>query len=1124
MPKYPYKQMGVKLDRQFRNDYNQNLKDIESDIKELGNAPLTALDAAKKAEEAAAGANKAKQDTEAKLDELKGLDVVQFNDRLVTVEKRSTDNENKLKPIEQQLAQQEKQLSQQERQTQVLEHGLSVLNGNVNAPVSLEVEGRTLVPLQNSNLELGKYYVLADKLTKIKVLPDENWKQGVTKFQYNQPFKTTANYIGKVSGSTVENPHKAYALNNSSLVAPSGFTVERPTDRYSRLAVLDGVNIDNTTANTNGIISQMLFSFDIIQAIERKLGRIPKATFSDKLQWCKDNILKLTCNWWGFGSSVGGNKASFTVFMVKTNSWWTATEASHTNSTVTKLTRSPGLVSDVIDTNGFVHSLAFAEPSDGTTSSTINTDYVDLEIELKSDAKLENRPIICKVSNFEGKVSGSTIENPNIFKVKNGSAIAKPNEFTAEGSAIDYPKIVSLDGISYNISATTNGSQAQNLFSFNVVEEIERKLGRIPRNSITDKIAWCKENIVKLTCNWYGYGSSVGGNKANLSMWVITNNGWSTPPASHTFSSVSLNKIYTFSISDKIDLNGFVHCIAYAEPSDGTTMSTIVSDYVELEIELKPDVILLDPRVPLFEVNQDEYNKILVSWDENEVLKRYPMVENVQHIQNPFVMVEGDNLIPPFYEWNLHANAKVISPYELELNATALIQISSVLVPVLSNTQYTAKLSYSSPINDATLGVVYYDAQGNVLANQGSPTSGWTLKNHPSGVFTTPSNCVNVRIQLYNLTTASGIFTFSKPMLTLGSTAKPFVPSNPLYFYAETKLGSIGDKKDILFEQDGNYLKRKNVELDVVLDGSMDWKLNGDRNGFKEIYIDLVGQKEGQLIVVKYDGTKLGYSDPIMTNTINNTGGGQRVRFGIADTDSGWNETYSPIADEIKAYFNGWQVKTADTNGKPTAWKSIVDGSDAPTQTLAYVKSNKAANYTPYKLSYVLVNPVTEEVKYEGDIILNGLTQVEVGSGVIVREKANPVLLNGIYYINRKAGDSNDNPLKHKVLKIVDIYKGLNSNLSKWQIETNNLAYGNQRLTTLQSKFDVTQDYFVTYLVLEREKFTTNITNCKATFANNIRSSLNDVVEKQGENTRDISILFNIANELLKRVKALEGV
>lgn len=50
MPKFPYKQLGVNIDRNFRNDLNQTLKDIESDIKELNGAQLQALEAANEAE------------------------------------------------------------------------------------------------------------------------------------------------------------------------------------------------------------------------------------------------------------------------------------------------------------------------------------------------------------------------------------------------------------------------------------------------------------------------------------------------------------------------------------------------------------------------------------------------------------------------------------------------------------------------------------------------------------------------------------------------------------------------------------------------------------------------------------------------------------------------------------------------------------------------------------------------------------------------------------------------------------------------------------------------------------------------------------------------------------------
>ncbi|MCQ6360730.1 hypothetical protein, partial [Bacillus cereus] len=61
------------------------------------------------------------------------------------------------------------------------------------------------------------------------------------------------------------------------------------------------------------------------------------------------------------------------------------------------------------------------------------------------------------------------------------------------------------------------------------------------------------------------------------------------------------------------------------------------------------------------------------------------------------------------------------------------------------------------------------------------------------------------------------------------------------------------------------------------------------------------------------------------------------LKLTVANVDSGFVETYTPSTDEVSAYFNGSKVKNADANGKPTAWQSLVDHQDAPTQTLAYV-------------------------------------------------------------------------------------------------------------------------------------------------------------------------------------------
>ena len=90
------------------------------------------------------------------------------------------------------------QVKQSARQTQALQHGVSVVNAEANSPLDVQIEGRTLVPMQNSNLQGGKNYVLADSKTKVKAEVDGGFLQGVTKFTKEDRMSTTANFVGKV--------------------------------------------------------------------------------------------------------------------------------------------------------------------------------------------------------------------------------------------------------------------------------------------------------------------------------------------------------------------------------------------------------------------------------------------------------------------------------------------------------------------------------------------------------------------------------------------------------------------------------------------------------------------------------------------------------------------------------------------------------------------------------------------------------------------------------------------------------------------------------------------------------------------------------------------------------------
>jgi hypothetical protein len=183
----------------------------------------------------------------------------------------------------------------------------------------------------------------------------------------------TADFKGKVFGSIVENPHIMKVNYNPTLLTPSQTWYEQ--DIYSRVNALDSV-VRDSSSSINTYMAQHLFSFNLIRIVEDKYGPIPA---TDKVAWLKANISKIVCNWNGYGTCPGGNKAYIKVF---TGADWYGSE-SHANGTVSLLTRAftaPSSMNTYIQPDGFVHFIAYTDASNGTIASTINTDYVNLEV------------------------------------------------------------------------------------------------------------------------------------------------------------------------------------------------------------------------------------------------------------------------------------------------------------------------------------------------------------------------------------------------------------------------------------------------------------------------------------------------------------------------------------------------------------------------------------------------------------------------------------------------------------------------------------------------------------------------------------------------------------------------
>ncbi|MGG0889951.1 hypothetical protein [Cytobacillus horneckiae] len=736
------------------------------------------------------------------------------------------------------------------------------------------------------------------------------------------------------------------------------------------------------------------------------------------------------------------------------------------------------------------------------------------------------KPRVIKITNFEGKVFGSTMENPHVMKrAGNQSNFVPPTGTWQELSTPENVQVSKLDSNVLRQTSINANAIPQKLMSFNLIEEVERTIGRIPRSTVAEKIQWLKENITRITCNWHGFGSGVAGNKASLTVWAYGDWQDSNSNTSSNVTRISRSLTTSNDMVNSIDSNGFTHFLVYGEPSDGNATSYLNTDYVDFEIEFKTTATLHDPCIPLYEVGRTEYDKILANYDENTVIARYPRLQGMQHLQNPYVIAEGGNLLDPYSVKNANILNLFEQPYSAEFEwSNGFSLYLAEKLPVNKNQTYTFKYEKELFSNDVSIYISDETDTVNLIAGTTNKTLTFNTGNYSRiNIRAIRTNALPGKVKLFNW------------ILTLGSSGKPFVARNPSHLFANVILSQIGDRKDTLFRDNGEWKLRREIVRDVVLDGSLPWKLANDLLGIKRISVEvpnassLIPATPSMIninqIATKHDGTalKLFLSVPTERDQfalfgVTGQAHDKQIFLSVSDTDSGFAESYVPIQNEIKAYFNGWKVKLIDLNGKPTAWQSVVDGKDAPTQTLTYVSANRAPNYTPYKLSYALATPVTEVVteKVEGDIAINGLTQVEVGSGVIIREKAKTEASSTVVHINDV--ERPNTYLEYKADKIINIYKnGVIDN--GWAIASGR-SFGISRASLPISDFDATAEYTVTYLALDRQLFTTNPVSIPVSWAGSLKGTVTDVVNKQADDRAQISVNTRLIYDVLLRLKA----
>lgn len=543
--------------------------------------------------------------------------------------------------------------------------------------------------------------------------------------------------------------------------------------------------------------------------------------------------------------------------------------------------------------------------------------------------------------------------------------------------------------------------------------------------------------------------------------------------------------------------------------------------------------------IRLYKITQDEYNAFDSMTDE-QIELRYPYVDDMKPILNPYVIRYGKNLLPPFTQWITTKGVggtprmELSDTYTGTLVADENLQAFAVDIPVVGGQTYT--LSVPSLPSGGWMGVNSFDVNGSFVNAYGG------YGNETTKTFTLEASVVRLKVLLSNNTSGGGSFTFTKPMLNIGPEPLPFVPREDNMQVAVTSLASSVDRSlyDELYQKEGRLYKFKCIQT-VDLDGSLPWSIwtesavdykfaNLEYRFLPGIPLGDIPSptniKRGEL--TKYDGKILPYwygswaKDMFCLDSHTNS---VKLSITIPNSESGWASTYTPTLDEVKAYFNGWRMFQEGGDG----WTSLYTSGNKWWVNRRTGTTTKTPNFkemvwdttnalgkgiqAPYKIQYQLATPTIEEVPSEGQISLHeGLNQVEVGAGMIVREKPNNIFYEaatGLYTINGGNGAYDIHGLSYRVEKMLAGYD--NELQGKWRIarrdstNSNFPRFGYEYAETLN--FSNEKAHSVTYTVLDKYLLTGTITDIDCQYPSNMKTIVNDLVSGQVEVVRRVGVL-----------------
>ncbi|MEK3735716.1 hypothetical protein NYE47_00950 [Paenibacillus sp. FSL H7-0941] len=325
--------------------------------------------------------------------------------------------------------------------------------------------------------------------------------------------------------------------------------------------------------------------------------------------------------------------------------------------------------------------------------------------------------------------------------------------------------------------------------------------------------------------------------------------------------------------------------------------------------------------------------------------------------------------------------------------------------------------------------------------------------------------------------------------LEIGSTATPFQPrEDSLIAFGGVELHANpndGSEPDILREVNGRYEVTK-LWREITLSGLQDWTVLSTHTGYKRLRalgIAPTLSDSSMSALVKFDGKVLTqtFSDVPSSAAadVYRTSASGNTTVTVSSTDSGWGDSYTPSTDEIKAYFNGYQMGSVSGATFTTpyisgtkAWRFVMGDPSTGTSTLPTTLNPGYAGWQPYQLLYRLANTVIETIQEDGALsLIEGDNFIEVGSGYVSRERANPVMTivggSSFYHFNNAEPTVSASKFRYPVQKILGIYEA-SLPARGVVLKNESVAFGLQDAHIEGINYNLNAPYSASYIKLDK--------------------------------------------------------